>query len=128
MSKRIYATEQAPAAIGPYVQATSDGRVVYTSGQLGLDVETGELADGVEAQARVALANLGAILEAAGSRPQLVLKTTVFLTRMADFAAVNAVYADFFGDEVPARSCVAVAELPRGALVEIECVALLDEA
>ncbi len=125
--KKAVSTAQAPAAIGPYSQAISHGGLLYTSGQLGLDPETGVLAEGVEAQARQALCNLGHILEAAGSGFDRVLKTTVFLTHMADFAAVNKIYAEFFTEPFPARSCVAVAQLPKDGLVEIETVALTGE-
>ena len=117
-------TDRAPAAIGPYSQAIVSGELVFTSGQIGMLPATGELVEGgVEAQARQALANLMAVLVAAGCTRGDVLKTTVFVRRMADFAAVNAIYAEAFGDHRPARSTVGVAELPKDALVELEAVA-----
>lgn len=117
-------TDRAPAAIGPYVQALRSGGWIFSSGQLGLDPGTGKLVDGgVAEQARQALANLAAVLEAAGGGLDTVLKTTVFLVDMADFPAMNAVYAEAFGAHPPARSTVAVAALPLGGRVEIEAVA-----
>lgn len=121
--KSIHSNE-APAAIGPYSQAVRTGQLVFTSGQLGLIPETGALAEGgIEAQTRQALTNLSKVLEAAGLPMRHVVKTTVFLADMSDFAAMNAVYATFFSEPFPARSAVAVKSLPKGALVEIECVA-----
>ena len=116
-------TDHAPKAIGPYAQAIRSGSLVFTSGQLGIDPATGKLADGVENQAHAAMRNLGAILAAAGSDYARILKTTIFLADLQDFAAVNGVYASYFGDSFPARSCFQVAALPMGGLVEIECVA-----
>ncbi len=110
--------EKAPAAIGPYCHATVHGSLVFTSGQLGRDMD----AD-VKAQTRQALENLGVVLEAAGSKLSKVLKTTCFLSDIKDFAAFNEVYAEVFGDHKPARSCFQVAALPKGAKVEIEAVA-----
>ena len=124
MSNPIIHTDRAPAAVGPYVQAIQAGNTLYSSGQLGLIPETGALPEGVEAQARQSLANIKAILDAAGYAVSDVVKTTVFLKNMGDFAAVNAIYADFFGDSKPARSCVEVARLPKDGLVEIEFVAV----
>ena len=122
--KTIVSTKAAPGAIGPYSQAVEAGGLVFCSGQIALDPATGEfVAGGVEAQAEQALKNLGAILEAAGSSYEKVLKTTVFLTDMGDFAAVNAVYARFFDRDCPARSAVEVGALPKGALVEVEAIA-----
>ena len=121
--KQGIATDGAPAALGPYSQGIQAGELVFCSGQLGLDPRTGELADGVAAQAERALRNIGAVLEAAGCGYADVVKTTVFLTDMADFAALNAVYAEFFGDTPPARSTFAVAGLPKGGLLEIEAIA-----
>ncbi len=118
------ATEKAPGAIGPYVQGVDTGALVFTSGQLGLDPATGTLPDGIEAQARQSLQNLGAILAAAGLGYGNVVKTTVFLKDLADFATVNAIYGTFFTGALPARSCVQVAALPKDALVEIECIAV----
>ncbi len=120
----IINTEKAPAAIGPYVQAILAGNTLYSSGQLGLVPGTGALPEGVEAQTRQSLANIGAILDEAGFAPTDVVKTTVFIKDMGDFPAVNAVYAEFFGDHRPARSCVEVARLPKDGLVEIEFVAV----
>lgn len=126
MSRQIVHTDQAPAAIGPYSQAVRAGQFVFTAGQIGLDPTTGQLvADDVAAQTRQVMANLAAVLAAAGSNLGQVVKTTIFLTDMADFAAVNAVYGEFFPAEPPARSTVAVAALPRGARVEIEAIALV---
>lgn len=116
--------QNAPAAVGPYCHAKLCGSTLYTSGQLGLIPATGTLPEGVEAQTRQALENLGAVLRAAGMDYADVSKTTVFLANMSDFAAVNSVYAQFFPGEPPARSCVAVKELPKGGLVEIEAVAV----
>ena len=124
MNKTI-ATTTAPAAVGPYCQAKLCGNTLYTSGQLGLVPATGKLAEGgVEAQAKQALENLGAVLREAGMTFADVAKTTCFLADIADFAAFNGVYAEYFQGEVPARSCFAVKSLPLGGLVEIECVAV----
>ena len=119
-------TASAPAAIGPYSQAIRAGGTIYCSGQVALDPATGQLVAGdVSAQAERVLANLKAVLAAAGSDLSRAVKCTVYLRTMADFAAVNAVYARAFpGDAPPARATVAVAELPKGALVEIDCTAL----
>lgn len=124
MNKTI-ATTSAPAAVGPYCQAKLCGNTLYTSGQLGLVPATGKLAEGgVEAQAKQALENLGAVLREAGMTFADVAKTTCFLADISDFAAFNGVYAQYFQGEVPARSCFAVKSLPLGGLVEIECVAV----
>ena len=121
--KEVVATTAAPAAIGPYSQATVSGQVVYTSGQIPL-LPDGSLLEGdVEVQARQVLENLKAVLTAAGSGLERVLKTTVFLKDMDDFAAMNAVYAEYFTEPYPARSTVQVARLPRDVRVEIEAVA-----
>lgn len=118
-------TSNAPKAIGPYSVAIQTERMVYCSGQLGLDPATGELAGSdVETQARQSLTNLKNVLEAAETNLENVVKTTIFLKDMADFAKVNAIYAEFFTGTPPARSTVAVAGLPKGALVEIEAMAL----
>ena len=120
-------TSLAPAAIGPYSQAIASGDTVYTSGQIGLVPDTGLLAGNtVTEQTEQAIANLKAVLEEAGSGLELVVKTTCFLKDMQDFAAFNAVYQKYFPQK-PARSCVAVAALPKGALAEIEAVALIRE-
>ena len=116
-------TDKAPAAIGPYSQAIKVGNLVFASGQLPADPSTGTFPEGIEAQTRQSLANVRAILEAAGTDLQHVVKTTVFLSSMDDFAAMNGVYASTFCEPFPARSAVAVKTLPKNALVEIECVA-----
>lgn len=122
--RRVVHTEAAPAAVGPYSQAIRSGTLVLTAGQIGLDPASGRLVSAdVAEQTRRALENLAAVLAAAGSSMAAVLKTTVFLTDMADFAAMNAVYAEYFGADPPARSTVAVAGLPLGARVEVEAVA-----
>ncbi|MBP1754164.1 MAG: endoribonuclease [Firmicutes bacterium] len=124
MKKEIINAKNAPAAVGPYVHAIKAGDFLFTSGQLGLDPVTGAMPEGVEAQTHLSLKNLGAILSEAGLSYQDVVKTTVFLQDMNDFATVNAIYADYFKGETPARSCVQVAKLPKGGLVEIEAVAV----
>ena len=121
--KNVIHTASAPAAIGPYSQAIQMGNFLFTSGQLGIIPETGELAQGVEAQTEWALKNLGAILAECGMSYANVLKTTVFVADLADFAKVNAIYQNYFEGAYPARSCVQVAALPKGGLVEIECIA-----
>ena len=124
MTRSKVSTASAPAAIGPYSQAIILDGMVYCSGQVGLDPATGQLVEGdVRTQAQRALQNLSAVLEAAGSSLANVVKTTVFLTDMANFTAMNEIYASFFGDTPPARSTVAVSELPKGAQVEIEAIA-----
>jgi 2-iminobutanoate/2-iminopropanoate deaminase len=124
MTRSKVSTDSAPAAIGPYSQAIILDGMIYCSGQIGLDPASGQLVEGdVRAQTERAVQNLAAVLEAAGSSLANVVKTTVFLTNMGNFAAMNEVYATFFGDEPPARSTVAVAELPKGAQVEIEAIA-----
>ena len=124
--KQIIKTPKAPAAIGPYSQAIVVDKMVFTSGMIPIIPETGELETGdVKAQARQAIKNLVTLLEEAGSGAENVVKTTVFIKNMNDFAAVNEVYAEFFTDNYPARSCVEVARLPKNVLVEIEAVALL---
>ena len=123
--REVIQTDQAPAAVGPYSQAVRAGGLIFTAGQIALDPATGAMVDGgIEEQTRRALRNLQSVLEAAGSGLAGVLKTTVFLTDMGAFAAMNAVYAEFFPSSPPARSAVEVAALPKGALFEIECVAL----
>lgn len=123
MSKKVIASDNAPKAVGPYSAGIDAASTVYLSGQLGLDPATGKLAEGVEAQARQSLANVGALLEAAGLTYADVVKTTVLLADINDFAVVNAVYAEVFPEPFPARSCFAVAALPMGGLVEIEAIA-----
>ena len=126
MKIQSVATSKAPQAIGPYSQAVQAGDLLWCSGQIGLDPETGKFVEGgVEAQARQVLRNLEAVLQAGGSSMDRVLRTTVFLQDLADFAKVNAIYAEAFGAHKPARACVEAAALPKGALVEIDCVAAL---
>ena len=118
------ATEKAPAAIGPYSQATNEGGLVFVSGQIPIDPATGAFVEGgITEQTTQSLTNLSNILAEAGTDLSHVMKTTVFLADIADFAAMNAVYAKFFTAPYPARSAVAVKDLPKGALVEIECIA-----
>ena len=124
--RKIIQTQQAPAAIGPYSQAIRAGSLLFSSGQLGTTPETGKLQEGVEAQARQALANVQAVLAAAGVGVENVVKVTLFLANMADFAKVNAIYGEVFHHEPPARSTIQVAALPLGGLVEIEVVALAE--
>lgn len=119
----IIATEKAPGAIGPYSQAYEVNGVIYTSGQIPVDPETGNIAEGIAAQAEQSCKNVGAILEAAGSGYDKVVKTTCFLAEIADFAAFNEVYAKYFTSK-PARSCVAVKDLPKGVLCEVEAIAV----
>jgi 2-iminobutanoate/2-iminopropanoate deaminase len=127
MEKIQITTSQAPAAIGPYSQAIRIGQFIYTSGQIPLDPESGEIVGTeIQEQTRRVIKNLEAVLESAGSSLSQVIKTTVFLTTMSNFQEMNSVYASYFGEIAPARSTVAVAELPRKALVEIECVALIQ--
>jgi 2-iminobutanoate/2-iminopropanoate deaminase len=117
-------SDAAPAAIGPYSQAIVHGGLVYCSGQIALDPVTGALVEGdVQAEARLVLKNLAAVLKAAGSGLDRAIKVTVFLKDLSDFAAVNQVYAEAFGDHRPARACVEVARLPRDVRVEIDCIA-----
>jgi 2-iminobutanoate/2-iminopropanoate deaminase len=125
--RRVVATKNAPAAIGAYSQAIVAGGLAHCSGQIALDPATGEMVgDDAPAQAERALTNLKAVLEAAGSSLERVVKCNLYLADMADFAAVNEVYAAFFtGDEPPARACVAVRTLPKNALFEVDCVALV---
>lgn len=126
MNKKVIHTETAPAAVGPYSQAISTGDIVFTAGQIPIDPADGNMIDGdIAAQTEQVLKNLTAILEAAGTGLGHVVKTTVFLQDMADFVAMNVVYAQFFSDTAPARSTVAVAALPLGAQVEIEAIALI---
>ena len=123
MTRQAVSTAGAPSAIGPYSQAVASGEIVACSGQLGLDPTTSELVDGVEAQAERALRNLEAVLDAAGCSMADVIKTTIFLADIADFAAVNTIYARYMPEPPPARSTFAVAALPKGGLVEIDALA-----
>jgi 2-iminobutanoate/2-iminopropanoate deaminase len=124
--KNIVTTDQAPKAIGPYSAGVTTGHLVFTAGQLGMDPASGELVEGgIQAQTRQALSNLKAVLEAAGSGLERVIKTTVFLKDIGEFGLMNEVYGTFFTENFPARSAFQVAALPKGAAVEIEAVALL---
>ena len=123
-SKKVISTPNAPAAIGPYSQAIGAGSLVFASGQIPVDPRTGEMPEGIETQARQAMENVKALLEAAGTSLANVVKTTCFLADIRDFAAFNAVYAEYFPANAPARSCVQVAAIPKGALCEVEVIAL----
>ena len=125
MNRDIIHTDQAPAAIGPYSQAVRAGQLVFTAGQLGIDPTTGKLVEGVEAQTHQAMRNLQAILQAAGSDLAHVVKTTIFVADLNDFATINTVYGSYFEGAPPARSTVQVARLPLDARVEIEMVAVV---
>ena len=123
--KQKISTEKAPAAIGPYSQGVDLGNMVFTSGQLGIDMPTGTLPEGVEAQAKCSLENIKSILAEAGLGMDNIIKTVVFIKDMNDFAKVNAIYSQYINGEIlPARSCVEVARLPKDALVEIEAIAV----
>jgi 2-iminobutanoate/2-iminopropanoate deaminase len=126
-SKQVVTAERAPKPIGPYSAAIACRGFVFVSGQLGIDPASGNLLEGVEAQARQALRNLSAVLEAAGTDLSSVVKTTVFLKDIADFALVNGIYAEFFTQDFPARSAIQVAALPKGGLVEIEAIAAASQ-
>lgn len=124
---KVISTEKAPAAIGPYSQAIVAGNLVFASGQIPINPATGEIeAEGIQAQAEQAIKNVGEILKAAGTDYEHVVKTTCFLADMGDFAAFNAVYAEYFVSK-PARSCVAVKDLPKGVLCEVEVTAYIGE-
>jgi 2-iminobutanoate/2-iminopropanoate deaminase len=126
MDKQVVQTADAPAAIGPYSQANLVGNFVFTSGQIPLDARSGQIvADDFDSQARQVLSNLRAVLEAAGSSLDKVVKTTVFLADMNDFSALNAIYGEYFTGSFPARSAVQVARLPKGVRVEVEAIATL---
>ncbi|HFE64691.1 MAG TPA: RidA family protein [Caldithrix sp.] len=125
--KEIVKTDQAPTPVGPYNQAIIAGDFIFTAGQIAIDPATGKLAENdIQKQTRLVIRNLEAVLKAAGSDLSRVVKTTVFLKDMNDFAAMNEIYAEFFSENSPARSAVEVACLPKDVLVEIECVALKD--
>lgn len=127
MTRRIVKTDQAPDPVGPYNQAVIANGMVYTAGQIAIDPTTNQLMEGtVEEQAHQVMKNLGAVLAEAGSSFGKVVKTTIYLKSMDDFAAVNAVYGTFFDDEAPARSTVEVSRLPKDVLVEIDCIAVVD--
>jgi len=123
--KTVISTEKAPAAIGPYSQGIKNGNIVITSGQLPIDMATGAFPETIEEQTRASLNNCKAVLEAAGATMADVVKTTVFLRDMNDFAAMNSVYQTFFEGACPARSAVQVARLPKDAGLEIECIAII---
>ena len=122
---QIVSTDKAPAAIGPYSQAAVVGNLVYTSGQIGIDPASGQIAPTVEEQAHQVFQNLTALLKAAGTDIARTVKTTVFIKNMDDFASVNAIYAQYFSQPYPARSCVEVARLPKDVLIECEAIAEL---
>jgi 2-iminobutanoate/2-iminopropanoate deaminase len=124
MNKEVINAKNAPVAVGPYVHAVKAGELLFTSGQLGLDPVTGEMPEGLKEQAHLSLKNLGEVLKEAGLTYSDVVKTTVFLDDMNDFATVNEIYAEYFNGIAPARSCVEVAKLPKGGLVEIEAIAV----
>jgi len=121
--KKAIVTDKAPAAIGPYSQGMEIGNLVLTSGQIPVNPATGEIPEDVEAQAHQSLKNVKAVLEAAGTSMEKVIKTTVFIKNMDDFGKINAVYAEYFNGAFPARSCVEVARLPKDVLIEIEAIA-----
>ena len=121
--KKVISTDKAPAAIGPYSQAIEANGFVFASGQIPVNPATGEIPEGIEAQTRQSMENVVNLLAAAGAKPEDVVKTTVFIKDMNDFAKVNAVYAEYFKSECPARSCVEVARLPKDVLVEVEAIA-----
>lgn len=122
--KKIISTDKAPAAIGPYSQVIEVNGMVYTSGVIPVNPATGEIPEGIDAQADQAIGNLCALLKEAGTSADNVIKTTVFIKEMDDFAKVNAVYAKYFEKDCPARSCVEVARLPKDVLIEIEAIAV----
>ena len=124
--KKCFLTQKGPKAIGPYSTATIAVNSCFMSGMLGVNPETGKLAEGIEAQAEQAMKNVCTVLEEMGLTPASVLKTTVFLADLNDFAKVNAIYAEYFGPDYPSRSCVQVARLPMDALVEIEAIAAVE--
>jgi 2-iminobutanoate/2-iminopropanoate deaminase len=121
--KKVIATDKAPAAIGPYSQAIEIGNLVFTSGQIPVNPATGEIPEGVEAQAEQAFTNIRELLAAAGTSIENVIKTTVFIKDMNDFGKINEIYAKYFTGTFPARSCVEVARLPKDVLIEIEAIA-----
>lgn len=124
--KKVISTVNAPAAIGPYSQAVEVNGMVYTSGQIPVNPKTGEIPEGIEAQAEQAMRNVKNLLEAAGTDIERVVKTTVFIKDMGDFEKVNTIYAKYFTGECPARSCVEVARLPKNVLIEMEAIAIKE--
>lgn len=127
MARDVIHTDRAPAAVGPYSQAVRVGNLVFTAGQVGIDPTTGQLREGLEAQTRQVMANLQAVLQAAGADLSTVVKTTIFMTDLSAFKQVNAIYGEYFREAPPARSTVQVAALPLGALIEIEAVAVIRD-
>jgi len=123
MEKKVFLTQKGPKAVGPYSTAVTFGNTVYMSGMIPVDPATGSIAPDIESQARQALENVGTVLAEMGLTYQDVLKTTVFLTDLADFKTVNGIYAEYLGPDYPARSCVQVAALPLGVKLEIEIIA-----
>lgn len=121
--KKVISTDKAPAAIGPYSQAIEVNGMVFTSGVIPVDPATGQIPEGVEAQAQQAFSNMSALLEASGSDMSKVIKTTVFIKEMNDFAKINEIYAEYFAQPYPSRSCVEVARLPKDVLLEVEAIA-----
>lgn len=126
MTKKVINTKNAPAAVGPYVQAVDTGKTLYCSGQLGIDPSTQQMPKTVREQATCSMRNVEAILKEAGYTLQDIVKTSIFLTDMNDFAQVNEIYKSFFGESFPARSCYQVVKLPLNGLVEIECIAVKE--
>ena len=126
MSKRAVFSDEIQKAVGPYSPAVVACNLLFVSGQLGIDPATGEMPDSVEAQTKLALRHLDAILKEAGTGPEKVVKTTVLLADMADFGTVNDIYGEYFPSPYPARACYAVKQLPKSAKVEIECIALME--
>lgn len=124
--RKVISTNQAPAAIGPYSQAVEVNGLIYTSGQIPVDPATGEIPQGIDAQAEQVMKNVKNLLEAAGSGMEHVIKTTVFIKDMNDFTAINQIYAAYFEGECPARSCVEVARLPKDVLMEMEAIAVKE--
>ena len=124
MNKEIISTKKAPSAIGPYSQGMIVGDLVFTSGQIPLNPESGELVTEISKATVQVMENLSAVLEAAGSSLEKVIKTTIFLQDLNDFEKVNEIYGDYFKDNLPARSCVQLAKLPKGATIEIEAIAI----
>jgi 2-iminobutanoate/2-iminopropanoate deaminase len=124
MDKKVISTTKAPAAIGPYSQAIEVNGMIFTSGMIPINPETGEIVEGLQEQAKQALTNVKSLLESQGSEMGKIIKTTVFIKDMNDFAKINEVYATFFDGDYPARSCVEVARLPKDVLIEIEAIAL----
>jgi 2-iminobutanoate/2-iminopropanoate deaminase len=127
MSKEVIFTDKAPKAIGPYSQAIKFGNILFISGQVPVNPATGELTGDIKVQTRQVLENIKSILAAAGASASDVVKTTVFLQNLDDFAAMNEIYGAYFPKEAPARSTVEVARIPRGALIEIEAIAVIDK-